>query len=62
MPDEPLITTGEVARRLGVTTSAVDRWAQRGMLTPAVTTPGGRYRWRWSEVEQQLHEQRRRDE
>ncbi|MGH3814189.1 MAG: MerR family DNA-binding transcriptional regulator [Pseudonocardiaceae bacterium] len=62
MPDEPLITTGEVARRLGVTTSAIGRWVQRGLLTPAVVTPGGRYRWRWSDIERQLREQRQRDE
>lgn len=60
--DEPLITTGEVARRLGVTTSAIGGWVQRGQLTPAIITPGGRYRWRWSQVEHQLREQRQRDE
>lgn len=55
--DEELIPTGEVARRLGVTTNAVGRWVVRGMLKPAVTTPGGRYRFRWSEVTAQLKEQ-----
>jgi excisionase family DNA binding protein len=57
--DESLLTSGEVARRLGVTPRAVGRWVARGMLRPAVTTPGGRYRFRWSEVEQQLREQRK---
>ena len=55
---EPLIPTGEVARRLGVTTRAIDKWVSKGMITPAVITPGGRYRFRWSEVVQQLREQR----
>ncbi|MGQ0778049.1 MAG: helix-turn-helix domain-containing protein [Pseudonocardiales bacterium] len=57
MPDaDPLITTGEVAKRLGVTPGAVGKWARTGQLTPAVTTPGGRYRWRWTEVERQMRE------
>jgi excisionase family DNA binding protein len=60
--DEPLLPTGEVAKRLGVTTRAVDRWVTRGLLTPAVTTPGGRYRFRWSEVVEQMRAARERDE
>ncbi|GAA0909905.1 MerR family DNA-binding transcriptional regulator [Pseudonocardia zijingensis] len=60
--EEPLISSGDVARRLGVTTRAVGRWVARGMLTPAVTTPGGRYRFRWSEVQAQLRELRQKDE
>ncbi len=58
MPDdEELIPSGEVARRLGVTTHAVGRWVAKGLLTPAVVTPGGRYRFRWSEVAAQLKAQ-----
>ena len=53
---EELLTSGEVARRLGVAPRAVGRWVARGMLTPTITTPGRRYRFRWSEVEQQLRE------
>jgi excisionase family DNA binding protein len=57
VPDEELIPSGEVARRLGVTTHAVGRWVAKGLLTPAVVTPGGRYRFRWSEVAAQLKAQ-----
>ena len=42
--------------------SAVARWVQNGTLVPTITTPGGRYRWLWSDVERQLREQRQRDE
>jgi excisionase family DNA binding protein len=59
--DDELITSGEVARRLGVTPRAVGRWVARGLIKPAVTTPGGRYRFRWSEVAAQLREQQARD-
>jgi excisionase family DNA binding protein len=58
--EEELIGSGEVARRLGVTTRAIGRWVERGMLTPAVVTPGGRYRFRWHDVERQLRELRQR--
>lgn len=54
--DEPLITSGEVARRLGVTTSTVSAWARQGLISPAVRTAGGRLRFRWSQVQAQLRE------
>ncbi|HEY0638723.1 MAG TPA: helix-turn-helix domain-containing protein [Pseudonocardiaceae bacterium] len=56
MSDEPLISSGEVARRLGVNTRTVSRWVAEGVLRPAFTTPGGRYRFLWPEVAQQLRE------
>jgi hypothetical protein len=31
---------------------------RKGLLTPAVTTPGGRYRFKWSEVVEQLRQAR----
>lgn len=38
-----LLTTGEVARLLGVTRDAVLKWIKKGKL-PATRTPGGHYR------------------
>ena len=52
--DEPLLASGEVAKRLGVSTRAVGRWVAQGKLRPAFTLPGKRYRFRWSEIEAQL--------
>lgn len=52
--DEPLLASGEVAKRLGVSTRAIGRWVAEGRLRPTFVLPGKRYRFRWSEVEQQL--------
>jgi DNA-binding transcriptional MerR regulator len=61
VPDtEDLLTSIEVARRLAVAPRAVRMWAQRGWLSPALITPGGHFRFRWSEVEAQLLAARRR--
>ncbi|MBL8927077.1 MAG: helix-turn-helix domain-containing protein [Pseudonocardia sp.] len=54
MPEEPLIDTAEVARRLGVSESAVRGWARERKIRSAFRTPGGRFRFRWSEVEEDL--------
>lgn len=52
--DDRLLTSGDVAKRLGVAVATISAWVRQGRLTPAVTTMGGRYRFRWSEVEDQL--------
>ena len=45
MTEVVLLTTAEVAERLHVDTSVVRRWVSRGKIKPAVTTPGGHYRF-----------------
>jgi len=60
--DDPLITTRDVAQRLGVSPRTIARWVADGVLVPAFTTVGGQFRFRWSEVEQQLRAQRQTDE
>jgi excisionase family DNA binding protein len=65
MEGEPLVTTREAARALGVSMRALQHWARTGQIRPALVTPGGSYRWRVSDVERQLaelREQRERDE
>jgi len=59
--DEPLLSSTEVAKRLGINTRTMSRWVQDGKLTPAYKTPGGKYRWRWSEVREQLGLRERSD-
>jgi excisionase family DNA binding protein len=61
MADEALLTSADVAKRLGVTSQTIARWVRGGRLTPAYVTPGGQYRFRWSEVREQLNLRERRD-
>lgn len=60
--DDPLLTSGDVAKRLGVAVATISAWVRQGRLTPAVTTMGGRYRFRWSEVQEQLRAARETDD
>jgi hypothetical protein len=54
---EPLLSSGEIARRIGVAPATISAWVRQGRLVPTVTTMGGRYRWRWSDVQRQMREQ-----
>jgi helix-turn-helix protein len=54
--NEPLLSSGEVARRIGVAPATISAWVRQGRLEPTVTTMGGRYRWRWSDVKRQMRE------
>jgi excisionase family DNA binding protein len=55
-----LLTTGELARELGVSRGAVLKWANDGLITPAFTTPGGHLRWDLDDVRRQVRELRQR--
>jgi 8-oxo-dGTP diphosphatase len=48
------LTTGQVARTLGISINALQQWAKDGIVTPAFTTPGGRMRWTVSGLLSQL--------
>ena len=52
MTEVVLLTTAEVARRFRVDTSVVRRWVAGGKLTPAITTPGGHFRFDAASLEQ----------
>jgi excisionase family DNA binding protein len=48
---DELLTTAEVARLARVSVGAVSKWAVDGILPIAIETPGGRRRFRRSDVE-----------
>jgi hypothetical protein len=49
-----LVSTGALAKALGVSRAAVNRWVGTGLLVPDVTTPGGHHRWDVDRVREQL--------
>jgi excisionase family DNA binding protein len=51
MPKVVLLTTSEVAQRFKVDPSAVRRWVSEQRLKPAITTPGGHYRFNEADVD-----------
>jgi excisionase family DNA binding protein len=60
--DEPLLSSGDVAKRLGVSRRTVSEWVRRGRLVPTWTTLGGRHRFRWSDVQVQIKAAEQRDD
>ena len=50
LADDSLMTAGEVAQVFGVDTRTVGRWSREGRLS-WIATPGGRRRYRRSDVE-----------
>jgi hypothetical protein len=52
--DEEYVTTRVAAKAIGVGVSTLQRWAAKGLVTPALRTPGGQARWLVSELRAQL--------
>ncbi len=48
-------TTAEVARRLGVNVTTIDRWIRKGTIK-AITLPSGHYRITDGELQRMLKE------
>ncbi|WP_207921951.1 MerR family transcriptional regulator [Saccharopolyspora terrae] len=62
--ETPLISSSELAKRLGLARRTISNYAQKGWITPALTTPGGQYRWRYDDVVaemRKLAEERRKE-
>ncbi|MER5392437.1 MerR family DNA-binding transcriptional regulator [Saccharopolyspora sp. NPDC002686] len=48
--DSPLISSTELAKKLGLARRTISHYAKQGQITPALITPGGQYRWRYDDV------------
>lgn len=56
------LTSGELAKALGVSRGAVHKWANSDppLIVPEWTTPGGHHRWDLEKVREQLRQARER--
>ncbi len=48
------MTTGKAAEALGVSLTTLQRWAHQGLVTPALRTAGGHFRWDLDDLKAQL--------
>lgn len=56
MAPDHLLPTSEAARRVGVARRTLTLWASEGLVTPALRTAGGHYRWDLADLQRQLDE------
>lgn len=49
-----LLTSGQLARELGLAPGTVSRYAREGIITPEVITAGGQYRFDLDRVREEL--------
>jgi DNA-binding transcriptional MerR regulator len=56
VPDDKLMTTGQVARELRLSHRSLNRWAEQGVIRPAVVTPGGRRLWDLEDLRRQIRD------
>jgi excisionase family DNA binding protein len=54
--DDPLLTTTEAAKRIGVSGRTLAKWWQDGKVEPTEKTLGGHGRWRESDLRRQIRE------
>ncbi|MFC7342069.1 MerR family DNA-binding transcriptional regulator [Saccharopolyspora griseoalba] len=54
--EAPLISSSELAKKLGLARRTISHYAKNGLITPAVITPGGQYRWRYDDVVTEMRE------
>ena len=51
-----LLTSGELAKELGVSRGVLLVWEEKGYITPYFKTPGGHRRWVLEDVRRQLNQ------
>jgi len=51
-----LLTSGQLARELGLAAGTVSRYAREGILTPEVITAGGQYRFDLDRAREELRQ------
>jgi 8-oxo-dGTP pyrophosphatase MutT (NUDIX family) len=49
------VSTGVAANAVGVASTTLQRWAHAGLVTPALRTPGGHFRWDLADLRKQLN-------
>lgn len=49
-----LLTSGELAKELGVSLRTIQRWVADGVIEPEFRTPGGHTRWDLEAVRKRL--------
>ena len=54
VPPEELLTTGETAKRLGLSRSTLWRYVKAGLIEPDLVTAGGHFRFDPEHVRRQL--------
>lgn len=62
MGEPALLTTAQAARHIGVHRRTLARYAERGLLVPALVLPSGHLRWDLEDLHRQLRETRQRGE
>ncbi|MGI8309411.1 helix-turn-helix domain-containing protein [Saccharopolyspora hattusasensis] len=51
-----LLSSGELAKELGISRRSISRYADEGLITVALVTPGGKYRFDLETVRKELRQ------
>ncbi|MCO1654158.1 MerR family transcriptional regulator [Pseudonocardia humida] len=61
MPDQPLVSTPDAARALGMSARTLRRYVVAGWITPDLTLASGQYRWDVEKLREQINNMRKPD-